>query len=382
MFKILALSKTSELRAHIAEWEALAREASEDNPFYEHWMLLPAIECLGEASGVEVLFVYQETKLVALFPLQKVNKIRGVPLPHYRLWFHRHCYLSSPLIRRGQESEALQALFDWLKSKRRAALAWNWAGADGPIFTAFEALSQRHGWVVYRSGYERAVLRDRAGGEGYITATISGRHRRDFTRLEKRLAETDEVSYRLADGQMETQAWLEKFFELEASGWKGREGTAMKCDPGDREFMARIVESARALGKARLSLLSAGDTALAAKCEFVTNKSCFSFKVGFDEKYAKSRPGILLEFWLLRQMGQLDCKLFDSCSQPGSMFERIWVDRRKIATLLVATRVFPEGLILRAIPHAKQIVEKLRALKSRQTPAQDPEGAPAEPPSA
>lgn len=376
MLELKTVTKPADLAPYIPQWEALAREASEDNPFYEHWMLIPALECLDEGAGVEVVLVFDDKTLIGLFPLQKMNRFRGLPLPHYRLWSHRHCYLSSPLIRRGREREALGAVFDWLKKR---LLAWNWASGEGAIFSAFEALARERGWVVRETGYERAVLRGKIAGEDYVNATISGKHRRDYARLEKRMAEAGELAYRVAGDETEALAWLERFFELEASGWKGREGTAMKCNPGDRDFMSRIVRSAFALGKARLSSLSVGSSVFATKCEFVANRSCFGFKVGFDERHAKSRPGLLLEVWLLKQMGTLDCDFFDSCSQPGSMFERIWAHRRRILTLSVATRAFPEGMLLKAIPHAKRALEKLRSLKSR-PPAPEGEGAATEDP--
>ena len=35
------------LRALVPDWEALAADAAEPNPFYEHWMMLPALEAYG-----------------------------------------------------------------------------------------------------------------------------------------------------------------------------------------------------------------------------------------------------------------------------------------------------------------------------------------------
>jgi hypothetical protein len=44
-------SDPASLRAIVPEWEALAADAAEPNPFYEHWMLLPALEAYGSGEA-------------------------------------------------------------------------------------------------------------------------------------------------------------------------------------------------------------------------------------------------------------------------------------------------------------------------------------------
>lgn len=365
----VAVTDPRELGKLVPQWEELAREASEDNPFYEHWMLIPALECLGEGEDVQTLFFYEADRLIGLVPLQPQAKYRGVPLPHMRLWMHRHCYLCSPLIRRGRERAVLETLFGWLRKRRFSSLlTWNWAAEDGPVFRELASMAESNGWALRSSSYERAVLKKRPDGEEYLKTALSGKHRRDISRLEKRLSETSELSCDLVTARAELDGWLEKFYELEASGWKGREGTAMKCSSGDQEFMERIVRAAFAAGKARLSLLRTADTDLACKCEFVSNGTCFGFKIGFNESHSKFRPGLLLEIHLLKLMGGSSYEHYDSCSQPGGMFDRIWADRKRICSASLATRQFPEGFVVRSVPHLKRLAQKLSELKSRRPP--------------
>jgi hypothetical protein len=144
----------------------------------------------------------------------------------------------------------------------------------------------------------------------------------------------------------------------------------MKNSPGDREFMSRIVLSAFESKRAILSLSKLDGKAIACKVDFIAGKSSFSFKVAFNEEFAKFRPGLLMELFRLKMLSSTGCDFFDSCSMPGSIFDRLWTDRRRIANISVATRVFPEGIVVRTYPIAKAWALKLLAL--RRSPGSTP----------
>ncbi len=362
--RIVSVQQPAELRSHVAAWELLASNASEDNPFYEHWMLIPALECLGEDKGVEVLFVYRGEELVGVIPIQLQSRYRGAPLSHLQLWQYRHCYLCTPLVTKGAESTFWVAFFGWLRERRLPALTvWNWASADGPLHGALEQLARRNGWVVRRTSYERAVLEGEINGEEYVKTVLSGKHRRDVGRLEKRLSEEGTYAYSRVDSESEVDRWLEFFFGLEAGGWKGREGTAMRTNPGDRDFMNRVVQWALRSKRVILSMSQLDGKPIACRCDFVARQSSFGFKIAFNEEYSKYRPGLLLELWRLRMLSPSLHTYFDSCSQPGSMFDRLWSGRRKIANVSIATRAFPEGFVVRSIPVVKDWVVRLKSIR-------------------
>src|SRR4051812_49302881 len=67
-------------------WQELAADAAEPNPFYEPWMLLPALRSFSRAGEVEVILVFRDERLCGLFP---VAFRRG----RAELWRHPYCYL-------------------------------------------------------------------------------------------------------------------------------------------------------------------------------------------------------------------------------------------------------------------------------------------------
>src|SRR3954451_13319957 len=91
-------SDAAALRGLIPDWEALAAEAAEPNPFYEPWMLLPALEAYG-ADDFHCIVVRDKGTLAALLPMRMERRYRGLPLRVLRSWRHRNMLLCTPLLR-------------------------------------------------------------------------------------------------------------------------------------------------------------------------------------------------------------------------------------------------------------------------------------------
>jgi hypothetical protein len=65
-----------------------------------------------------------------------------------------------------------------------------------------------------------------------------------------------------------------------------------------------------------------------------SGRSAISFKIAYDEAYARYSPGVLLQMAYLERGLALDW--VDSCATPGHpMFDTLWLERRPIVTLMV-----------------------------------------------
>src|SRR3954468_22637255 len=130
---IESLSGADELQALVPDWEALAAESAEPNPFYEHWMLLPALEAYGAAgaggSGSEfrMLAIWQDGQLGALLPMWLERRYRGLPVSALRSWRHRNMLICTPLIRAKSAAACAAAL---LQSGLAAVLEFEWISAS------------------------------------------------------------------------------------------------------------------------------------------------------------------------------------------------------------------------------------------------------------
>jgi CelD/BcsL family acetyltransferase involved in cellulose biosynthesis len=200
-------------------------------------------------------------------------------------------------------------------------------------------------------------------GERYLERVLSGDKRKKLRRAEQRLAETGPVRYSelAADGDID--AWLAEFLRLEASGWKGREGTALVCSEVDRDFFLGVAREAFRRRRLMMLGLHAGDQGVAQLCNFLAGDGAFAFKVAFDEAYARFSPGVLLELENIRLVhARPTLRWMDSCSAAGeSLAKQLWADRRVILTLLVETGRAPGAFFLAALPLLRWLRRRLSA---------------------
>src|SRR5258705_6817621 len=150
------LSDLAALCALAPEWEALAAEAAEPNPFYEHWMLLPALEAYGAGGDFRCVAVWDSGKLGALFPLRLERRYRGLPLRALRSWTHRNMLLCTPLVRAKSLAACVGAL---LQSDLAPVLELDWVSASGLFYGALVEAASAAGlpWMV-TGAYARALL--------------------------------------------------------------------------------------------------------------------------------------------------------------------------------------------------------------------------------
>ena len=83
------------------QWDMLAASASEPNPFFERWFLLPSLEAFDPQGRVRLAQLRIDDRLVALVPLTLSFTYYGKPLPHLAVWLHDNAFCGVPLIARG-----------------------------------------------------------------------------------------------------------------------------------------------------------------------------------------------------------------------------------------------------------------------------------------
>src|SRR5687768_7010983 len=145
---IVEVLDVAALRALTADWEALAAEAAEPNPFYEHWMLLPALEAYGVDRGFRCVTVWDNGKLAGLFPMRLERRWRGLPVAALRSWAHRNMLLCcTPLVRAKSAAACVRALLD---SGLAPVVEFDWTAADGAFYAALTepAYGRSTPWLV------------------------------------------------------------------------------------------------------------------------------------------------------------------------------------------------------------------------------------------
>jgi CelD/BcsL family acetyltransferase involved in cellulose biosynthesis len=327
---VAAVSDAAALRAIVPDWEELAREAAEPNPFYEHWMLLPALEAYG-AQDFRCFAVWQDGKLAALFPLRLERRWRQMPLPALRSWRHHDMLLCTPLVRPKTAASCIAAL---LRSGLAPAFEFDWMPAGGPFHGALaEAASDgAYPWMV-TDAYARALLVRERDPRSRFNSNLKN----NLRRCEARLAPHGKLApVRLAPGDA-AAAWIEDFIRLEASGWKGRAGSAIACRPADRRFAGEVLAEAFRRGRLGITGLDLDGRPLARHITIAAGEGSFTYKIAYDETYEKCSPGLLGEVDNVRQfMENSGPRWIDSnTARENTSYGRVWKDQRAVHRVAV-----------------------------------------------
>lgn len=323
--------------AHLREsereaWCELAEGATEPNPFWHPDFVLPAARALGEWDDVAILRVLEGSEWHACLPVRRRSRWHRLPLPCVSSWRHTYCLLGTPLLAPNVTPIDNAGLLERMVAGARgiAFAALEWVSAGEPLEPTSDS---SRGATACFERFPRATLRRRAQSD-YLAGRIKGKHRREFRRLAQALEQELGGSLELVDRADDPSA-LQSFLELEASGWKGREGTALACREGHADFFREMCESFSARGSLELLFLEVEGRAVAARCNLLAGDAGFCFKVAYDEQFRRFSPGRELELRQIDRFHEGDLAWMDSCAGTDSdLFNRIWPDRRELTTLI------------------------------------------------
>jgi hypothetical protein len=178
------------------------------------------------------------------------------------------------------------------------------------------------------------------------------------------------LDFSIVTGGPGLPALLEEMFALEASGWKGREGSAILSCPADARFYRSLALAAAEAGALRIALLREEGQLIAFEYCVVGAGTVFAMKVGYDEERRRLQPGHLAALMNIR----------DACGDPALQWydmlgnsmrlaaykQRFATDYRTVSRI----RLFPRrplGLLLYALYRAKPFAKRLRALGRRRS---------------
>ncbi|WP_231634509.1 GNAT family N-acetyltransferase [Novosphingobium sp. KN65.2] len=329
-----------DLEREIAAWEGLAREASEPNPFFESWYLLPALRHLPGSDQVGILRFERGGRLTGLLPVLREKRYYRWPVPQISSWLHANCFCGAPLVARGSEREFWRAMLEWADRSPGAALFMHLRAMPlgTPLHRALEdELTQQNRLVELVHLEHRAMLASNLAPQAYLDASLSTKKRKELRRQAKRLADEGELAV-IRQGDAEgIAAWCDAFLSLETSGWKGKAGSALACDPATQALFRESLEGAASCARLERLTLTLDGRPLAMLATFLAPPGAFSYKTAFDEAYARFSPGVLLQRENLEMLARQDIDWTDSCAAADHpMIDHFWRERRPVGRLSIA----------------------------------------------
>jgi CelD/BcsL family acetyltransferase involved in cellulose biosynthesis len=353
------------------EWIDLAANAVEPNAFYAPSMLLPALAAFAE-EGLQVAVVREATgRLIGLAPIAPMKGYSRLPVRYVATWMHKHCFFAAPLVRRGAEAAFFSAFFHAVEN-RGAFLRLRHLDASGPLYAAAKAAAIATGRLSAPSArYERAMLKAPWTTDEYLKESMRGKHRKDLRRRRARLEETGALSLERCGSNDDLEAWTEEFLAIEASGWKGQAGTAMRQDQASAMFFKDAVRRANVAGDLQLFRFRLSGRTIAAAVNFSGGGVSYAFKIAYDEEFARFSPGVMIEIEIMRAL-EFDAtvSMIDSCAKSEHpMIDRLWRERRAISALNISRRDMASKSLFRVLTMLEAASEQARAKQEK--PAQE-----------
>lgn len=328
------------LRDYLADpdpdWDAIAARPSEPNPFFERWFLSASARLA--ASDVRMLVVREEGQTIGLMPIVTAPRYGRTPMSHVENWLHFNCFFGAPLVRRSFEPFFWARALALLDADRHAPNFLHLVALDGDGPIARALLAARTGAAVVHTS-QRAMLASELSPQAYYEATVRKKKRKEIGRLQSRLKELGSVTSATLERADQIDAWTDAFLALEASGWKGRDGAALANDGATAALLRDALRGAFATGRLDMLRLDLDGRAIAMLVNFLTPPGSFSFKIAFDEDYARFSPGVLIQLENLKILERPGVAWMDSCAvEDHPMINSLWGERREIVRISVPLR--------------------------------------------
>lgn len=322
--------------ADLSAWRELSDSAADPNPFFDPDFALPAARHLD--ADVELLVAKDGPQWVGCLPVELTRGWRRIPMRGLVTWRHLYCFLGTPLLHESAASAAMTEMLEHARSLGGAFVGLDLFPTDGAaevaLQDAFQSLGSR---PIELETFDRAFLERRADGD-YLA--LSAKHRRNFERLRRRLAEDVGAELTLRDCTSDPGA-LDRFLEIEASGWKGTDGTSTAMGPvGHGDLFKDICTRLTGRGMLQLVSAEAGDATAAMLCNLIAGDTASTFKIAVQQNLDPYSPGVQLEILYLDSF-HADTRLnrVDSCADYNNqMINRLWPDRRELAIRAVPGR--------------------------------------------
>ena len=129
--------------------------------------------------------------------------------------------------------------------------------------------------------------------------SLSSHLLRNLRRGRKQLEEQGRLTVETVDGGPTLDARLDEAMQVEASGWKGKLGTAIQSRAHTAEFYREMVHWAAERGLLRLYLLRLSGRVLTMCLTLQQHGVCYMLKGGYDEDFRRFSPGNILTEALL-----------------------------------------------------------------------------------
>jgi len=349
------------------EWRQLCDEGPIDQPFYRPEWLTAYLKFFEPETGLIIVSARLQGRLTAVLPFVKEKIfVKGFPVARVLAGAHSR----------------IPDRFDLARSAGKVG--------DNSVKAIWNFLGRLEGWDIIQlpcvpEGGAAEQLVESARSSGFMTVSeealmspfislracertldpfsliAAGKRRSELRRQRKKLEQTAGLRFvRIDRPQLKD---IERYYELELAGWKGRNGTSVASKQHVRRFYDEITRKAMESSYLVLSFLKQGDQTVSAQLDFRYRNRLFCFECAYSDAYAPYSPGYLLFSDILRDCACQGLSEIDFTGKQTSQ-SSFWTSR---AHLYKNHYIFQKGIYgsllakakFRVKPFIKKILGKI-----------------------
>lgn len=290
-----------------------------------------------------------------------VIKLKPCGISVLKIWTHTYAPLGTPLMTQRFQ---LAPLIDALTKQGYSALVCPWLETDSVLARAAENQA-RHEPGFWSCLTERVVLTSDWTCDG----ALSSRRKKKLRKMQRKAA----LSHRVLRGDAARDDGFRQFCNLEAMGWKGEAGSALKQRDISLKFAQELVAGHAARDTLTIDSLEdpqcSGDTSVAMVIGFEQAGRGVVWKIGHNTDYDAVSPGYQLMLAASERFVMQDTDLaIDSLAGPEHpMVGWLWSGRKTVGTLVIPLAGSPLKARLISWLHAAEnrLRQKARAVRQR-----------------
>jgi CelD/BcsL family acetyltransferase involved in cellulose biosynthesis len=346
-----------------ADWDDLLRRCESPNAFMHPDLVRLASEAYPERSIRALLAWHEEDlRLVGVWAFA-LRRPQSAFVPVLAAPAMEHGYLATPVVDRAYSDETLSALLDHIAADADLPkiVALDPIGADATMDALARVLAARGSPSRIMARAMRPRLASALDGKQYLANALSSGSRKKLRQHRRRLAERGHLAFTIVTAATELGDAFEAFLQLEASGWKGRQGTALLANAADAAFTRAMIAALASKGNAAIHALMLDCRPVSMQVVLRAGTGAFTWKTAYDEAFQDASPGmLLLEDYTAAFLADAGIAFVDSCSYDDSGFMAAWSERQEIVhlwfdarrggsmTFAAASRLHDGALALRA----------------------------------
>ena len=174
-----------------------------------------------------------------------------------------------------------------------------------PAIAAFEEAARAAGMLRLAEALHRSPIVETQGDFAAWRAASKPRWGAPLERFRRKMMREHDASFAIVEPPSDLDAELSVGFEVEASGWKGRAGTAITSSPDTERFYRAVAQAFAERGELRLSRVVLDGTVVAFDLCLLHGRRLHLLKTGYDERFRRLAPGLVMRLAVIERCFEL-----------------------------------------------------------------------------